>query len=648
MTNTYSYGRPLGWLRSACWIFVSTMLLASCEKPALGPSEANIGGPSLTNPTGNVANLNNPFSLAVMQQAYDSLRARQASKSASGQGLAKGSGSGPMQKLLLVPTHQYVRFLAANTNQLAELDSVGFELSWEPLDETVAASTPVDFTSNSIPWVYTVVPYGTVLPSYIQTELIQDLYLFDEDDGDTQDEPYTPTPTPTCRPQWDPVTQRPLPCPQKQTPKRSILREATEQLERAGASPQELYNEAMRLSHHEDEMLPEGTPQARASSTRYYPSGTIRMEETALARSVPVRGVRVKSRRWFKYGSTYTNATGQFYISTGYRSKARIFVEFKNSLATTRGFINSFKFWEAVLPIKYGLGLFTRTGLQNINGLFSYQRDQHSVGARAWVAATLFNTLADAQNFSAARSIPGPPSGINVWLMPDAAKGSTPMLRYIASTSAVSQIIDYLLIGSGLGNIFLAKQILQRQLPDVTIDYFGDGPGTLDSYALNKLIYHELGHTQHYAQVGNNFWTAYIGYIVYNGGYGQKTSSGSGRIAISEAWGNYTESIFANDRYQADSPTLAARAIARLEDQYAGNGNSFEWIVYGMLYDMTDTTEPFYTGITDNVDAYNTASVFRGLQPNVTTVRGYEAQVLAQNNQLQAAQFDQLVTSYLW
>jgi hypothetical protein len=644
MKNIDFHSRPLGWLRSACWIFVSTVLLASCEKPALAPSEAPASGPSLPNTTGNIANPNNPFSLKVMQQAYDSLRARQASKST----FAKGPSSGPMQRILLDATHQYVRFLASNTDQVAALDSAGFELSWEPLDETVAASTPVDFTSNSIPWVYTVVPYGTILPSEIQAEVIQDLYLFDEDEGDIQDEPYTPPPA--CRPQWDPVAQRPLPCPQKQAPVRSILREATEKLKRAGASPQELYNEAMHLSHHEDEMIMQGTAQARTTSTRYYPSGTIQVEETQLGRNVPVRGVRVKSRRWFKYGSTYTNASGQFYINTGYRSKARIFVEFKNSLATTRGFINSFKFWEAVLPIKYGLGLFTRTGLQNINGTFSYQFDQHSVGARAWVAATLFNTLADAQNFSAARAIPGTPPGINVWLMPDPPKetGAAPMLRYIASTSVASQLIDYLLIGSGLGNIFLAKQILQRQLPDVVINYFGENGGTAGNAVLSRLIFHELGHTQHYAQVGNSFWAVYIGYIVNNLGYGQKTSSGSGRVAISEAWGNYVGSTFTSDRYRFNDPIQADREIGRLENQMPADSNPELWIVYGMLHDMTDATEPFFTGVADNVDAYNTAQVFQGLQPNVSTVRDYKTQVLSQNNQLQSSQFDQLITSYRW
>ena len=136
--------------------------------------------------------------------------------------------------------------------------------------------------------------------------------------------------------------------------------------------------------------------------------------------------------------------------------------------------------------------------------------------------------------------------------------------------------------------------------------------------------------------------------VINNLGYGEKTNFGAGRIAISEAWGNYTGSIFTNDRYRNDDPVQADKEIARLEYQMPGDTNPELWIVFGMLYDMTDPTEPFFTGVTDNVDAYNTAQVFQGLQPNVTTVRGYETQVLAQNNQLQASQFEQLITSYRW
>ena len=72
------------------------------------------------------------------------------------------------------------------------------------------------------------------------------------------------------------------------------------------------------------------------------------------------------------------------------------------------------------------------------------------------------------------------------------------------------------------------------------------------------------------------------------------------------------------------------------------------WIVYGMFHDMTDTGEPTSTGVTDNVNGYTMAQVFRGLRPEVTEVREYQQLVLSQNSNRQAAEMNQLLTSYRW
>lgn len=106
------------------------------------------------------------------------------------------------------PTHTYLRFKPADTNQLADLGDLGFNLSWEPMDESVAAVTTVDYQSDEIPYIYTVVPYGTTLPGSIRYEWISDLYLYNEEDGDAQDDPYQP---PACQ-QWDPSCRCYVPC----------------------------------------------------------------------------------------------------------------------------------------------------------------------------------------------------------------------------------------------------------------------------------------------------------------------------------------------------------------------------------------------------------------------------------------------------
>jgi len=68
-----------------------------------------------------------------------------------------------------------------------------------------------------------------------------------------------------------------------------------------------------------------------------------------------------------------------------------------------------------------------------------------------------------------------------------------------------------------------------------------------------------------------------------------------------------------------------------------------------MLHDMTDNGENVgVTNVIDNVNSYNSAKVLRGLQSDVVSVRQYQQRVLAQNNSSQAAELEQLVTSYFW
>ena len=311
-----------------------------------------------------------------------------------------------------------------------------------------------------------------------------------------------------------------------------------------------------------------------------------------------------------------------------------------------------------MLPIEAGLGDYRNGDMENIAYTITYQRGSdkwQSKGASTWAAATLFNTLADTQNYAEARGLPGPARGINVWLFPTitgkgSRDGSTPMLRTIANTSAVSRTIDFLLAVTGRADVLLVKQVMQRQLPDMTIYYANQTQGPYDSPGLNALLFHELGHTQHYQQVGNNFWTLYIGHIIDHLGYGDKTDSGSGRIAISEGWGEYTQRLFTQNRYQGTIvDSRARRAWDELEYQVPGDNGS-QWFVYGMYHDMIDTTaEPTAsTHVTDDVTFYTNTRVFRGLQPDVLTVRDYQARVNAQNNSAQAPQLERLVTDYRW
>lgn len=500
------------------------LLLGACEKPDLELGEAGVAAARQTDSAGK--SKDNPFTVEVMRRALKNLQPGK-----------DGDSNFSAQSQIIQPTHIYVRFKPADTDQLADLQALGLQLSFEPLDETAAANTVVNYYSDEIPWVYSAVPYQVSLPAYIQREKLEDLHLFHEDAGDQQDEdPWEPDPeppTPACTPEYDPTCNCYRPCPEMiagptTQAKRNNTQAATEQLKQAGISPLALYNEAMRITGHKEEIIEKPAPgEITIQSTRYYPSGTIRVRETALDAfntttilgTIPVQGVRVQSQRWFKIDEARTNSNGYFYINKGYVKNARIIVHFKNDLATTRGTTPYFKPWESLLPIRHVLGLYEKGQMQGLNALLDYQADGRSAGARAWAAATLFNAVADARAFALARGLPPPVQGINVWILPKSGL-SAPMLRQIATTSRVSKFIDFMLVGSGLPEIAALKQVIQRQLPDVTYSYAYSSDSdylTKTTDVLNAGFYHELAHTQHYSQAGNAFWVAYIDYILDNG-----------------------------------------------------------------------------------------------------------------------------------
>jgi len=66
-----------------------------------------------------------------------------------------------------------------------------------------------------------------------------------------------------------------------------------------------------------------------------------------------------------------------------------------------------------------------------------------------------------------------------------------------------------------------------------------------------------------------------------------------------------------------------------------------------MLHDMRDNGENVaVTGVNDNVNTYTINQIFRGYQSNITTVQGFKTEVLFRNNNQQAVELGQLVTSY--
>ena len=154
-------------------------------------------------------------------------------------------------------------------------------------------------------------------------------------------------------------------------------------------------------------------------------------------------------------------------------------------------------------------------------------------------------------------------------------------------------------------------------------------------------------------KVGNLYWPQEIIYTVNNGGYGNKTTSGSGRAAVVESWGFFIGNTFNATKYSA-VPAITNRERTQLENNIPvdnvsvqfWNTGSQGWIPIGLPHDLIDVGEPASTGVVDNVNGYTINGIFKGYNTNATTVQSLKTQILSNNGNSQAANVNTMVTSY--
>ncbi|MEP1087698.1 hypothetical protein [Algoriphagus sp.] len=551
----------------------------------------------------------------------------------------------------LTPTHRYVKFRPQNYDQLTALDLTNYDLWDYPLDVDVQYVGDYYHDSgvgqDGITPFYTLVPYQYPITVNVPYDVISDIYLYNEDDGDIQDaDPWDPT-YPGC---VDP-TDIEADCPAAKKTLINNTLEATKNLDEMGIDRLDLYNVMMELSGNKDEILDPTEEKARIYSTNTV-AGTIKVKDNSINVDVPLKGVLIKTRRWFKLRRALTSFNGQYSISVNYRKKAIVSVHFTDGSKKIRGINNVWKFWQFAIPVKKTIGEFSTSQLQNVSYTFPYNSNPNSNAATQWVAGHTWNTTRDAVYKNGQLGINYSADALNIWVSSRITQNaSAPMLRTLFTTSIISSGLDFYLAGVSGPIGVVAKQILQNLLPDITLRY-GNSSGTTQSTSqIVETIYHEMGHATHNTLVGNSYWTDYIYYIVTNGGYGNKNTSGSGRIAVAEAWGAYIGGLYGSMYYGSFSGgaalSLSNSMVLNLENQKPSNTSiSNYWIPRGLYYDLTDTSEPSSTAIVDNVNAYTPAMIFQSLSSNVLTVGQFKTDLLARQNNLQSTQVTQLVQGY--
>ena len=566
--------------------------MMSFDTPA--SSLATMPYPSGSTKLGN--QLKNPYNVNVMQTAYNNL-----------------TGLG----CKFEPTHWYVRFLPENINEyMLLLEDTNFVLFEMPFDyEIITQGTyyqDPNIPLEEITWQYTTVKVNSVLPSYVRTEILDELYLPDASNA--------------------------LPCK---------LQIDLDDLER----------EAFTITDNLEEYDSNGGNEKngggpKTQQARFHPEGDIVVENTQLG-TVPVQNVKVSIRNWFRIHQTFTNNNGHFRVQNTFKGRVFMALEFKNEHCRLRG-IRGFRVWQIANCVDIPIGEFRGRDMETVNFLINNDpNDVESEQKRLWMAAQTCNVVEEHHQFMNANNITPPEDKLNIWLTTRITlnvSGAAPMLKQMNNpNSTFLAAIRGLLITPGVA---YAVTIIENHLPDITFGYNTGNRPQMRSDEIAALMNHELAHAGLYRQVGNIYWFDYITYIVANvivnnnPPYGTTNTPGVGRVEVAEGWADYIGHIATHQRYGVNAffnPNFWQRRI----EGFGGRLVEFPFASGGAMYDMTDGgEEPFITGIIDDVNTYTPNQVFNALRDDVVSVPMFRDRILLQNNNRQIQQVNNLFNSY--
>lgn len=246
--------------------------------------------------------LPNPYALANMQLAYDSLM--------------KTVSPTPVE---LLPTELYVRFLPKDSTDLRILwedeDLVLFDY---PLDYEITVEGGYyhdpDIPEDMPTWLYTAVPVDYVFPD-VEYEILEECYIPDES--------------------------------------------KSRMSETSSVSAEDLERMAYKLVGLEDQLQqePEGDKTKQARRT---PKGRFQVIESS-GNIIPLKGVMVKTHNVVKIAKTYTDENGYYEMPKTYLTKIWYSLVFKNN--TGFSIWNNYNF---VIPARCGFGRETNAGIDRV------------------------------------------------------------------------------------------------------------------------------------------------------------------------------------------------------------------------------------------------------------------------------------------
>ena len=339
--------------------------------------------------------------------------------------------------------------------------------------------------------------------------------------------------------------------------------------------------EAFRLTGNEDLWVPETKAESQV------PSGRITIEDPEFSGGKPfgVAGVKVVCNVFVKIATCYTDRDGYYRMGKSFSGKPRYRLVFQNE----KGFNIGFNF--IIIPASVSsLGTGGPEGID----MHVDETSDPALFRRCVVNNAAYDYYSRCVDTDL--DILPPPDDLRIWIFPSLNSSSTCMLHHEAflSNNLVGTYLRACLEPYSEIALFLVKLFA----PDVTI-----GTKEQGYRGIYEAVVHEMAHASHYTQVGNDYWNAYIDYVIKSfiqGGKAYGTGGdGSGWCELGEMWGYFLQATLSKDRYGGN---------------LAGYGNTF-WFkpdILSYLYER----------------GMSRGEIFRAMGPEVTDIDGLKQQLV--------------------
>jgi hypothetical protein len=336
-----------------------------------------------------------------------------------------------------------------------------------------------------------------------------------------------------------------------------------------------------------------------------------------------------------------------------------------------------------MFPCKKRIGTYDKDQLPNIRYVFNkpVDGDAHSKELVYWAAATTHNSVLEFREYTVEFRIGQIPEKLKImvtnWGFIENA-GTAPMWNKCNNNLLPASFATFFIANSNFisAGITALTTVLKNQL-DVIIGYKStDYSCFLTSSQLRSVVYHELGHTQHYRLAGCDFWKDYRDAIVtelskrnqidfhpYGTGNDATTAP---IIALGEMWGNHCEKWY-SERHYRNGGNAAPNIRSLMQGQFYFNNSvqglnanfsaieSFDpddlqdvhnWIPQGLPYDLFDNRNDLSTPVVDDVRNYTIEQTFNALLPGVRSIQAFRDVLLQQNGFIQQFQVNELFQQY--